>query len=105
MQVEYAGVLKNSPNLEAAQKLLDYLLSVDFQNEIPDSLYMYPVTNDAEIPGDWEKFAPEPPSKEAEKTGLYSFKVTKNADGTENYEVGSSKPETSDELLEWSEIF
>ena len=43
-QIEYAGVLTGAANPEGAQKLLDFLLSDEVQDDIPGSMYMYPVS-------------------------------------------------------------
>lgn len=57
-QVEYAGIIEGTENLEGAQALIDFLLSVPVQNDIPGSMYMYPVMETAEIPSEWAEFAP-----------------------------------------------
>jgi len=61
-QVEYAGVLEGAANPEGAQALVDYLLTDQVQGAIPDSMYVYPVT-DVELPdlwAQWADVAPEP---------------------------------------------
>ncbi|WP_028045601.1 thiamine ABC transporter substrate binding subunit [Cellulomonas sp. URHE0023] len=57
-QVEYAGVLTGAANPTGAEKLLDFLLSDDVQADIPDSMYMYPVSSAAELPAEWASWAP-----------------------------------------------
>ncbi|PJI86690.1 thiamine ABC transporter substrate-binding protein [Luteimicrobium subarcticum] len=57
-QVEYAGVLAGAKNPGAAQKVVDFLLSPEYQSTIADQMYMYPVSPDATLPTAWEKFAP-----------------------------------------------
>ncbi|QYM76738.1 thiamine ABC transporter substrate binding subunit [Leucobacter luti] len=59
-QVEYAGVLAGAANPEGAQAVVDYLVSSEFQATIPDTMYMYPVTSDVELPETWARFAPVP---------------------------------------------
>src|SRR5690606_1463702 len=59
-QIEYAGVLAGAANSEGARAVVDYLVSVEFQSTIPDSMYMYPVSANAEMPETWVKFAPLP---------------------------------------------
>nr|NLD40480.1 thiamine ABC transporter substrate-binding protein [Actinomycetales bacterium] len=56
-QVEYAGVLTGAENPEGARALVDWLLSVPVQEEIPGSMYMYPVDPDAQLPAEWAEFA------------------------------------------------
>ena len=61
-QVEYAGVLEGAANPQGAQALVDYLLTDEVQAAIPDSMYVYPVT-DVELPelwAQWADVAPEP---------------------------------------------
>lgn len=60
-QVEYAGVLSGAKNPEGAKRLIDWLLSDAVQEDIPGSMYMYPV-NPVELPAEWEQFAPLSPS-------------------------------------------
>ncbi len=57
-QVEYAGVLAGAENPEGAQLLLDFLLSTSFQEDLPGSMYVYPADPTAQLPPDWERFAP-----------------------------------------------
>lgn len=56
-QVEYAGVLTGAKNPSGAEKFIDFLLQRGFQQSLPDSMYVYPVT-DAPLPAAWKQFAP-----------------------------------------------
>ncbi len=49
-QIEVAGILKNAPNPAAARKLIDHIMSVEFQDLIPLNQFMYPVHADATLP-------------------------------------------------------
>ncbi len=49
-QVEFAGVLAGTSHPSAARKLIDFLLSDTFQNEIPMNMFMYPASSTAELP-------------------------------------------------------
>ena len=49
-QVEGLGVVKNSPNQVAAKKFMDWFLSKDLQDQIPESQWMYPSNTQAIIP-------------------------------------------------------
>ena len=64
-QVEYAGVLAGAANPEGAKAVVDYLVSREFQDTIAESMYMYPADSDAEVPGEWEQFAPLPTAEES----------------------------------------
>ncbi|MFC3183829.1 extracellular solute-binding protein [Pseudoglutamicibacter albus] len=57
-QVEYAGVLKNAKNPDGAKAFVDFMLSEDMQNAIPEQMYMYPVNPDVKLPKDWAAHAP-----------------------------------------------
>lgn len=57
-QVEYAGVLAGAQNERAARALVDYLLSPQFQETLPENVYMYPVDPDVPLPPEFEEFAP-----------------------------------------------
>ena len=49
-QIEYAGVLEGTLYLEAAGRLIDYMLSVEFQEKIPLTWFVFPANRDAELP-------------------------------------------------------
>lgn len=59
-QIEYAGVTKGASNPDGARAVIEYLLSNEFQREIPDQMYMYPVDETVALPESWAKFAPLP---------------------------------------------
>ncbi|WP_084615020.1 thiamine ABC transporter substrate-binding protein [Nakamurella lactea] len=57
-QVEYTGVLAGAANPERAKKVVDFLLSKEFQAAMPDQMYVYPVDDDVALPKNWQQFAP-----------------------------------------------
>lgn len=59
-QVEYAGVLAGAANPDGAEALVDFLVSTPVQEALPESMYVFPVSDDAALPADWEQFAPRP---------------------------------------------
>lgn len=59
-QTEYVGILRGSPNTETAQKLIDYLLDVPFQESMPLSLFVFPVNPQASLPKVFTDFAVRP---------------------------------------------
>ncbi|WP_435742698.1 thiamine ABC transporter substrate-binding protein [Nocardioides sp. SYSU DS0663] len=61
-QVEYAGVLAGAANPEGAEELVEYLLSPEVQAALPESMYVFPVRDDVELPADWASFAEQPES-------------------------------------------
>lgn len=50
MQVETLGIVKGSKNVEMAKRAVDYIISVEFQNLIPENQFMLPVNPDAILP-------------------------------------------------------
>lgn len=59
-QVEYAGVLEGADNPDGARAVVDFLLSEQVQSALPTSMYVFPVSAEAQIPADWERFAEQP---------------------------------------------
>jgi thiamine transport system substrate-binding protein len=57
LQVEFAGVLKGTHHEAAAGKLVDFLLSLRFQQDMPLQMYVYPVRTDATLPTVFRDFA------------------------------------------------
>ncbi|HVU10909.1 MAG TPA: thiamine ABC transporter substrate-binding protein [Phototrophicaceae bacterium] len=60
-QIEFAGVLNGGKNPAAAQKFIDFLLSTDFQEDMPLQMYVFPVNSQARLPDLFTKFALIPP--------------------------------------------
>jgi len=59
-QVEGAGIVRGSDQVELAHAFLDYLLSVEVQELIPLTNWMFPVNQDAKVPEEWEAYAVVP---------------------------------------------
>jgi thiamine transport system substrate-binding protein len=59
-QIEYAGVLAGAANPEGAKAVVEYMLSREFQDTIAETMYMYPVDEEAFLPAEWTEFAPLP---------------------------------------------
>ena len=73
-QVEYAGVIKGGGNEEGAKKFVEFLGSTEFQESLPETMYVYPTSSEAKLPAEWAKFAPT-----AEKPWTVpSDEITKN---------------------------
>ncbi|MDQ2845928.1 MAG: thiamine ABC transporter substrate-binding protein [Actinomycetota bacterium] len=60
-QVEYTGVLAGAANPQGAEKVVDFLLSKQFQQAMPGEMYVYPVDRSVALPPDWKQFAPVAP--------------------------------------------
>lgn len=59
-QIEAVGILKGTQNEDAAQKFIDYMLSERFQNDIPGTMFVYPLHNDSILSNEFEQFATRP---------------------------------------------
>ena len=56
-QTEYAGVLKGSAHPEVAAELVAFMRSAQFQEELPDEMYVYPIRTGTPLPAAWKKYA------------------------------------------------
>ena len=59
-QIELAGVLRGAQNEEGARKLVDFMLSTRFQEDIPLAMFVFPVNRDAKLPPEFVKYAVVP---------------------------------------------
>lgn len=59
-QVEFAGILRGTEHAESAGKLIDFLVSKDFQEQLPLALFVYPVRAGAAVPPEFEQWAVRP---------------------------------------------
>jgi thiamine transport system substrate-binding protein len=58
-QVEYAGLLSNASNAKGGKALLDFLLSKEFQDDMPLNMFVYPVRKGAQVPPEFSEFGPQ----------------------------------------------
>ncbi|MGW1544028.1 thiamine ABC transporter substrate-binding protein [Streptomyces sp. NPDC002309] len=58
-QVEYAGLLSNAKNPEGGKALLDFLLTKEFQDDMPLNMFVYPVREGAQVPQEFVEFGPQ----------------------------------------------
>jgi thiamine transport system substrate-binding protein len=49
-QVEFAGILAGTEHEQEAQALIDFLLSPTFQEDVPLTMFVFPVREDAQLP-------------------------------------------------------
>ena len=75
-QVEFAGVLKGAKNPELARQWLDFMISKDFQEDIPLNMFVYPALPSAKLPDVFTKFAPVP----AKPAALTPEQISANRD-------------------------
>ncbi|MEX2541253.1 MAG: thiamine ABC transporter substrate-binding protein [Trueperaceae bacterium] len=59
-QVEAAGILRGTQNLDAARLFIDFLLSEEVQADIPGVMFVYPVRQDVPLPREFELHADVP---------------------------------------------
>ena len=59
-QVEFAGVLKGTQHRREATQLLDFMLSKEFQADIPLQMFMFPARRDVGLPPVFVRFAEVP---------------------------------------------
>ncbi|MDH6624148.1 thiamine transport system substrate-binding protein [Streptomyces sp. LBL] len=58
-QVEYAGLLSNAQNTKGGKAFLDFLLTKEFQDDMPLNMFVYPVRKGAQVPEEFVKFGPQ----------------------------------------------
>ncbi|MEU6912659.1 thiamine ABC transporter substrate-binding protein [Streptomyces olindensis] len=58
-QVEYAGLLSNAKNAKGGKALLDFLIGERFQQDMPLNMFVYPVTEGAQVPPEFVKYGPQ----------------------------------------------
>lgn len=56
-ETEYAGIIAGTEYPDAAAKLVDFLFSTTVQNDIPESMYVFPVNAAATLPDGWSDYA------------------------------------------------
>lgn len=49
-QIEFAGILTNADHPQNARKFIDFMLSLEFQEDVPGQMFVYPVRPDAQLP-------------------------------------------------------
>jgi thiamine transport system substrate-binding protein len=62
-QIEFAGILKGSKNRDLAEKWIDFMLSVPYQEDLPLNQFVYPINPQAKLPEafvKWSSVAQEP---------------------------------------------
>jgi thiamine transport system substrate-binding protein len=59
-QVEFVGILKGTRHRNAAGALVDFLLSLKFQQDVPLQMFVFPARTDAKLPAVFLKWAYRP---------------------------------------------
>lgn len=56
-QIEFAGILNGTEKVEAAQQFIDFMLDLDFQEDVPLQMFVFPVNEEAELPDIFLEYA------------------------------------------------
>ena len=56
-QIEFVGILKHGQNRDLAEKFVDFMLSKQFQEDMPLNMFVYPVNQSAQLPEVFTKYA------------------------------------------------
>lgn len=56
-QIEFVGILKGTTHPDLAQKFVDFMLSADFQNDMPMQMFVLPVSTKATVPDAFTQYA------------------------------------------------
>ena len=59
-QIEFAGVLKGTEHPQEAREVIDFLLSEEFQADMPLNMFVFPVREGVELPPVFEQHAVRP---------------------------------------------
>ena len=59
-QIEFVGILKGTQNRPLAEKYVDFMLSQEFQEDVPLQMFVYPVNPAAALPEAFTRYAQAP---------------------------------------------
>jgi thiamine transport system substrate-binding protein len=59
-QIEFVGILKGTQHRALAEKFVDFMLSKQFQEDVPLQMFVYPVHPSAVLPEQFTKYAQAP---------------------------------------------
>ncbi|MEV6114156.1 thiamine ABC transporter substrate-binding protein [Streptomyces sp. NPDC052109] len=57
-QIEFAGLLSNAKNPKGAKAFIDFLVSREFQEDMPLNMFVYPVVQGAKVPTEFTEYGP-----------------------------------------------
>jgi thiamine transport system substrate-binding protein len=57
-QIEYAGLLSNAHNSKGGKAFIDFLVTKEFQEDMPLNMFVYPVIEGAAVPKEFTEFGP-----------------------------------------------
>ncbi|MCP3941107.1 MAG: thiamine ABC transporter substrate-binding protein [Desulfobacteraceae bacterium] len=56
-QIEFAGILKGTKHRKLAEKFMDFILDISFQEDIPLQMFVFPANKNARLPDVFKKYA------------------------------------------------
>lgn len=56
-QIEFVGILKGTDQRALARKFVDFMLSVELQEDVPLQMFVYPVNRNAALPAEFVRWA------------------------------------------------
>jgi len=59
-QIEFVGILKGTQHRALAEKFVDFMLSKEFQEDVPLQMFVYPVDPNAALPDEFVKYTQAP---------------------------------------------
>lgn len=59
-QIEFVGILKGTRNRDLAEKWIDFMLGIQFQEDIPLKMFVFPANSKATLPEVFHRFAQIP---------------------------------------------
>ncbi|MGZ9234425.1 MAG: thiamine ABC transporter substrate-binding protein [Anaerolineales bacterium] len=59
-QIEFVGILKGTQHHALAEKFVDFMLSKQFQEDVPLQMFVYPANQNAALPDEFTKYAQAP---------------------------------------------
>jgi thiamine transport system substrate-binding protein len=59
-QIEFVGILKGTKQRELAEKFVDFMLDVRFQEDLPLQMFVFPVNRKAQLPQEFVRYAQIP---------------------------------------------
>ena len=59
-QIEFAGILTGTPVPNAARQLVDFMLGLEFQEDIPLNMFVFPANENAALPSEFVQYTQVP---------------------------------------------
>ena len=59
-QIEFVGILKGTQQRELAEKFIDFMLDIPFQDDLPMQMFVFPANQKATLPEEFEMYAQIP---------------------------------------------